>query len=245
VTDIALISANFGGIDEIRPFPSCADVDAFYYTDAPTLASADPTVTASWTRIIVPNYPRHDFNARLRGRYFKHQIHRLSESEGYRWLVWADAALLFNDAKFCSLLTEQAEQLGSLPPKRRLLLVPHPDRRTVREEYEFVRDQIQSGNEYLRIRYANEKMTEQMEFFKAQGMNIDAPLWCGTIWMVENSPLMKQCWDSWWDQNIRFGMMDQLSLPVILNQFEIVPQALSVNLWDNRYFRHMGHRKLV
>jgi hypothetical protein len=95
----------------------------------------------------------------------------------------------------------------------------------------------------VRIRYAVKKMTEQMEFFESQGMNIDAPLWCGTIWMVENSALLNQCWDSWWDQNLRFGMMDQLSLPVLLEQFRLEPQVLPVNVVSNRYFEHLGLRK--
>jgi hypothetical protein len=47
------------------------------------------------------------------------------------WLVWADAALRFIDPTF---LAEQAKRLGSLPPQQRLLLVPHPERQTVREE---------------------------------------------------------------------------------------------------------------
>jgi hypothetical protein len=239
---IALVSANFGGIDEIKPFLSCAGIDAFYYTDAATLATAAPDVAASWTRIIVPNYPRHDFGARLRGRYFKHQIHRLPETASYRWLVWADTSLLFVDPTF---LVEQAQRLASLPPNQRILLVPHPDRRTVREEYTYIRDEISNGNEYLRIRYADEKMTEQIEAFESQGMSIDAQLWCGTIWMVENTALMHRCWDSWWDQNLRYGMMDQLSLPVLLEQFRLEPQALPINLWENRYFRFIHHRILM
>ena len=242
MSSVALISANFGGIDDIRPSLSCADVDTFYYTDAPTFASADPDITASWTRVLVPNYPRHDFSARLRSRYFKQQIHRLPETAGYRWLAWADTSLVFTDLTF---LAERAEQLGALPPQQRLLLVPHPDRRTVKEEYDYVRDEIAKGSEYHRIRYANEKMTEQMEFFESQGMNVNAPLWCGTIWMVENSPLINQCWNSWWDQNLRFGMPDQLALAVLLEQFGIEPQALPVNLWNNRYFRYEAHRKLL
>jgi hypothetical protein len=241
MSEITLISTNFG-IDDIKPFPPGPDIDTFYYTDAATLATADPDAAASWTRIIVPNYPRHDFNPRLRGRYFKAQIHRLPETAGSRWLVWADASLRFIDPTF---IAEQAERLASLPPQQRLLLVPHPERQTVREEYEYVRDLIHNGNEYLRIRYADEKMTEQIEFFESQGMNIDAPLWCGTIWMVENSALLNQCWDSWWDQNLRFGMMDQLSLPILLEQFRLEPQVLPVNVISNRYFEHLGHRKMM
>ena len=32
--------------------------------------------------------------------------------------------------------------------------------------------------------------------------------------MIENNERLRRAWDDWWDQNLRFGLMDQLSLPV-------------------------------
>jgi len=68
-------------------------------------------------------------------------------------------------------------------------------------------------------------------------------LWCGTIWMLENSAPMQRMLDAWWDQNLRFGLMDQLSLPVILAAHGITPQALTVVLWQNAYFSHIAHQR--
>src|SRR6516225_2424100 len=129
-TGLALGSANFGGIDNIKPFPRTAGIDTYFYTDAEALAAANPAASSSWGRVIVPNYPRYDFGPRLRGRYFKHQIHRLPEIEHYRWLAWADASLQFNNASF---LLREMERLSTLPPRQRVALVPHPDRNTIRE----------------------------------------------------------------------------------------------------------------
>ncbi len=241
-TGLMLVSANFGGIDTIKPFPVMAGVDSFYYTQADTLADADPAAAASWTRVIIPDYPRHDFGPRLRGRYFKHQIHRLPEAEGYRWLAWADASLQFRDPSF---LLREANRLATLPPHQRVALVPHPDRRTVREEYQYICRKIEVGSEYHRLRYAQEKMTEQMDFFAGRGWNLEARLWCGTIWLIENNDLIARCWDSWWDQNLRYGMMDQLSLPVLLQQFRLEPQVMDFNLWKNPYFDWVTHRTMM
>jgi len=65
---------------------------------------------------------------------------------------------------------------------------------------------------YLRLRYADEKMPQQMEYFRRRGWDVQARLWCGAFWMVANTEPIHRAWDSWWDQNLRFGMMDQLSL---------------------------------
>ena len=43
--DLALVTANFGGIDTLKPLPQDADFDRFYYTDEATLAGA-----RSWTQ---------------------------------------------------------------------------------------------------------------------------------------------------------------------------------------------------
>jgi hypothetical protein len=235
---IALVTANFGGIDVPKPLPPRAEIDAFYFTDATTEASCPPEVRATWTRVIAPNYPRHDFNPRLRGRYFKHQIHRLDEVRDARWLVWADSTLQFHDLRF---VAEQAAALAKRAARRRVLLIPHPERATIWEEFRFIQDHLDQGHEYLNQRYATERMPEQMEYFRSRGWDLQSRLWCGTFWMMENSELMHGAWDAWWDQNLRFGMMDQLSLPVILADHGIVPEALPVHLWKNDHFTWIPH----
>jgi hypothetical protein len=239
---IALVTANFGGIDEPKPLPDRNGIDATYYTDEGSAARCRPEVAATWSRVVVPNYPRHDFNPRLRARYFKHQIHRLDEVRDARWLVWADSTLQFHELQFVS---RWASALARLPEHKRLLVVPHPERKTIWEEFRFIQGLIDQGHEYLAQRYANEHMPEQMAYFKSRGWDLESPLWCGTFWMMENSELMRRAWDAWWDQNLRFGMMDQLSLPVILTLHGIDPQPLPVNLWKNEHFTWVAHQRAM
>lgn len=239
---LALVTANFGGIDELKALPPHDGVDAFYYADCGPSNEAALAASRTWTKVVVPNYPRHDFNPRLRARYFKHQIHRLDEVREYRWLVWADSSVLFSDLSF---LSTQAARLARLPAHQRVLLVPHPDRETIWDEFQYIEGEIRSGNAYLRLRYEQEKMPEQMEYFRSRGWDLRAKLWCGTVWMIENSELNRRAWDAWWDQNLRFGMMDQLSLPVILTSFGIEPQALAVPLWKNDHFSYVQHARAM
>jgi hypothetical protein len=237
---VALVTACFGGIDAVKPLPPHDGIDAFYYTDAAGAASADPDCARTWTRVVVPDYPRHDFGPRLRGRYFKHQIHRLDEVRGHRWLVWADSSVRFKDLGF---VHRAVAELLRRPPLERVLLVPHPERRTISEEFRFIQDAIDGGDPYLRLRYASEKMPEQMAYFRSRGWDLEAPLWCGTVWMIENSEAVRRAFDAWWDQNLRYGLMDQLSLPVILADHGITPTPLDVRLWDNPYFTWISHQR--
>jgi len=235
---IALVTANFGGIDRLKPLPVDPHVDSYCYTDNAGRMSTPKEVSATWHEIIVPDYPRNDFNDRLRSRYFKHQIHRLNQVRGYRWLAWTDSSLLFKNLSF---LVDESEKLSRLEPHQRLLLIPHPDRDTVADEYAYIQKQISLGNDYLKSRYYYEKMREQMLYFKEVGWSAEVPLYCGTFWLVENSEIIQRALDDWWDQNIRFGMMDQLSLTPVLYSHSLSPQRLDVRLWDNEYFRYITH----
>jgi hypothetical protein len=231
---VALVTANFGGIDEVKALPDHDGIDAFCYTDQ----TVSPEVASTWTRVIAPNYPRFDFNPRLRAKYFKLQIHRLDEVRNYRWLVWADASLRFRNLSF---LREQASALARLPVHRRVLMVPHPDRATLIEEFEFCEQLVLSGYPYLTARYANEKMREQVDYYRARGWNVQAKLWCGTFWMVENTELVRRALDQWWDHNLRFGIQDQLSLAVILDNNGIEPTPLAIEPRTNAYFDWTNH----
>jgi hypothetical protein len=236
---VAIVTANFGGIDNVHPLPASPSIDAFYFTEAITQTETPPEIAASWGGLIVPNFPRHDFNPRLRAKYFKLQIHRLDLVANHRWLVWIDGSLQFLDISF---LLEKARYLSKLPPHQRALFIPHPFRQTVEEEYHYVKSEIENGSEYLRVRYDQEKMSEQIQYFAESNLNLKSPLICGGFWMIENSDLNQRCWDAWWDQNLRFGMMDQLSLPIMLEKFGIEPQRLPIDIYKNDLFEHHGHR---
>lgn len=234
---IALFTTSFGGIDALKPIPRHDQIDTFFVTD--TVTNPDHPAAATWTRLIDPAGASAGFPGRLRSRYYKTQIHRLPEAKPYRWLVWADASLCFNDIDF---IVDEATKLAHLPAEQRLALVPHPRRKTVDEEYAHVRNQIQRGNEYLSARYQLRELSDQMEFLAAEGMATSGRLWALGFWLVENNDQIGACWDCWWDHIKRFGPMDQLPLPPLIERFRLVPSALNIDIRANRHFRRVAHQ---
>jgi len=47
------------------------------------------------------------------------------------------------------------------------------------------------------------------------------------------------------DQNLRYGMQDQLSLPVMLDAFGLEPQALPLHVEKNEFWERAAHRNLM
>ena len=241
MNDVALVTANFGGIDEVYPLPPSA-MDSFYFTDAETTKTAKSSHLATWNNVLVPDYPRHGFGPRLRSKYFKQQIHRLLEVTPYRWIAWADSCLAFNETEF---LTKAIAALRARPAKDRLMLIPHWKRPTVEEEYRFLSHQLDMGNKYVAARYNKPDLRAKMQYFLKSGLNVDARLWCSTVWIAENNHYLGQCFDAWWDHTVKLGMMDQLSLGVLLPAHSISPLPLSINLLNNPHFKWIRHPKLM
>ena len=238
-SEIGLITANFGGIDTIKPLPPRHGIDTLYYADAEIAAAADAAITKTWTAIIVSDLEA-QLNARLRSRYFKHQIHRLPEAGSFRWLVWADSSFVFKELDFVKNLVAKLEPLA---PRERLILVPHPERNTVKQEIDFVLEQIELGNEYLRVRYGADHTNEAIKYLTARGFSLEDKLWCGGFWIIENNSIINQAWDSWWDYTFRYGTQDQYFLPAVMTEYGLRPQTLNVNIFANEHFEIVQHMK--
>lgn len=236
---IAIVCANFGAIDKVHPLPASPHVQGFYYTDGVTLVDSEHSLGA-WT-VVKPQYPVNGFDFRLKSRYFKHQIHRLDEVQDFDWLVWIDSSIAFREVNF---VIEEVRRLSLLPSYQHFLGVPHPQRDTVRQEYEFISGEIDKGNLYVIDRYGKARMKDQIAWFEKQGYNPDASgLYCGGFWIVANTDRYRRAFDDWWDQNLRFGLMDQLSLPMMLRKHGIEAQTLNVTITDNAHFHRIEHRR--
>lgn len=238
---IALVTANFGGIDMVKPLPPRMGIDAFCFTDSATLEATDPSVSRTWTTIAVPDTDTLP-GARLRSRYFKHQIHRLPQTQACRWLVWADSSIAFKELAF---IPDIVRTLQGLAPAQRLLLIPHPDRESVRQEIAFVESQLSQGNEYLCVRYGSDRIAQGKEHLLSRGFSLDAKLWCGGFWVIENNPILHQAWDAWWSYTLRFGMQDQFYLPAALAECGLMPQPANFALRHNPHFDLVKHVSLV
>lgn len=231
---IALVSANFGGIDKIKSLPAIPEINSFYYTDS-------GAVDATGWNIIYPDFPNPDVlkSHRLTAAFFKAQIHRLDYVKDADWLVWADASFQFHSLKF---ILDEISILQNLQEKKRFLAVPHPERRTVADEIDFVKGWLQKKDPYLTSRYTNINFTGIKNHFENKGLYCeDMNLWAGGFWIAHNNLRNREFFDMWWNCAIRFGHFDQLSMDGCFKICGIEPQRFEVNIYQNKFFTRIHH----
>ena len=233
---IAFVTSNFGGVDRVKPLPAHPGIDAILYTDMPRILDTKPVDMATWDRVTVNPLVGYSDEPWLRSRFFKQQMHTLPEMREYDYLVWADASLLFRDMSFINVL---CDYLPELPANERALFVPHPDRRFVEDEYDFVCERLKQGDNYLQARYDEEQMTKQMYYLEASGINCaQTKLWCAGFFVLQNSMYNALALNNWWKQTKRFGRMDQLSLSAAFSLEGVRVRTLKkdMNVYQNEFF---------
>lgn len=230
---IVLVTANLGGIDPTFPLPPHPGVDAVYFADF----DVPPDVAATWDTVVRVERPENG-DARLMAKYPKCQIHKLDETAGHQYLAWADACFRFTSLAF---LPELAARIGE--NKDKAVFIPHPDRRTVAEEYAYVLDEIARGNRYLRSRYTAEPLQREREHFAARYDLTQLPLWCGGLWMLPNSPAARSFLDAWWSVVQTFSIFDQAAITPLLANAGIEVEPLDAYLYRNPMWERLPHEE--
>lgn len=150
---------------------------------------------------------------------------------GFDFYIWVDASKTITSPDFGAFMLEQ---LG----KADIAIFKHPDRRSIQEEYEFVKQKMDEGNNYLLSRYQGEFLTEQWEQIQADKSFVDRALYASTGFAYRPTPKIKAAFKEWWYHKTRFLLHDQLALPYVLSKAKakvhvIVENIYKFSRWDH------------
>lgn len=226
---IALATACMGGIDEPASLPQHPGlVRSVYYCDRPLLDH----VAATWSSAVLV---ASDDEPRLAAKYCKCQLPRLEEVRGCGAVAWADACMEFRSLEFL-------EDWAWLAGDEKAVVIPHPDRTSVAEEYEYVLAQLKRGNPYLASRYKTGPLELERDYFARRHDLSKLRLWAGGVWLFPNTSRVRYFFDAWWEIVLRFSIFDQCALSALLVEHELEPAPVSLNLYRNEYFARRPHR---
>jgi len=208
---IAIISANFNKFDSHKEWEVPMEIDVFRVNED-----------------IIP-VRKYAMTGRLQSKLLKEfgwQIY-----PGYDIYMWIDASF--------KLLPGATEWLLSGLGDKDLALFKHPFNNTIKEEYEFLKSNM--NKEYVRKRYETEFLEEQYKVITDDKSYIDDSLYCGGIIIYKNDVKVFNMLKEWWYHTTRYHMDDQLSLPYVLRKSGCSFNVFKENIYKLPLIPHISH----
>lgn len=215
---VALLSANLGGFDS----------PVEYATQL-----LDDGVEMTIHRVTDKEFPRriHAMTARMQmGAVKRFCWEWVPDHDVY---IWLDASVTLTKPHSVMWFLRILGQAD-------LALLPHPQRRTIHEEAEFLRAKIADRDPYLTSRYEFERLDAQLAAIDVPGFR-DQKLYATTTFAFRDSPKVRGMFKEWWYHVSKYHALDQLSFPFVVAQSGCVVRELPGNLYKHPelvYTRH-------
>lgn len=214
---IAVITANLGNFDPMIEYvPQSLPYDFYRATDEnfpPRIRSMTPRLQA---RIV---------------KMFGWQM--VSPHDYY---IWTDASCILSHPDSIKWLVEKCEGVD-------MAFFKHPERRTIKEEAEFLKERLRMKDPYIVERYENELIDEQLNAIFSDKGFADQNLFASTAFVYKNNPRVRNVMLHWWHHTSRYHSIDQLSLPYVLFTQRCRVRIIPDNYLKIPYLKHVRKMK--
>jgi hypothetical protein len=139
--------------------------------------------------------------------------------------VWLDGSVEVHNAEYFDVL---AEGLVQAP----ITMFEHPDRSCIYTEADVSRTMT---------KYIGQPLEAQVALYHSRGWPANGGLWASTTFARRHTPTVLQFGAAWFAHNDLLTYQDQLSLPVLLDQYGLKPAPIPGNLWRNDWFHVASH----
>ena len=158
-----------------------------------------------------------------------------AETPGYDYYIWLDSKLRIENPKAAELLVEACTDHDAC-------FFRHSVRASIQEELQHVLELSEAGDQYLIDRYAGEAMQQQIDEYLSDPAFVDDSLFeCGAFiysaGAVQNPD--QNLFREWFYHNCLWSVQDQLSLPYLIQQFNLKIGILKGTVYQNPYLNLM------
>ena len=208
---IAVISANFGDFDHKHPFPEqSVPCDRLYYNELNSV------------------YPLASLTYRMRGKFYKMQAHKFLKE--YDVFVWLDSNV---KVKSPHMIAEMLKPLQD----NQVSIRKHPERTNIYEELAFIKQMIEKGNKYLKLRYNLQSLIDEVNDI---GPGLEGLYACGLFARL-NTPAVNEMFDFWWETQFLFNDFDQIRFVQVSKSLKVGNFDLG-NFYKNDYYELTPHK---
>jgi hypothetical protein len=209
-----------GGYDALKaPVAQSVACDWLAFSDAPL-----PEDTGWQVR---PLANPDDLNARLLSRSVKVQPLRFLKGQAYRYAIWIDGSVAITSSEFVATLIDA---LQGQP----LALWTHPQRDCIFDEVAVCA---------ALPKYGGYDLLGQVNAYAEAGYPRHNGLPANTVMIYDLAhPALFDLSILWWAEHLRWGTMDQLSLPFVLWLMDLWWDVLPGHIWHNDLIRLIQHQ---
>jgi hypothetical protein len=216
VKRVAVISANLGNFEKpVEHTQQSVDCDYHHFTDAnfsPRLGAMTPRLQA---RIV---------------KMFGWQM-----VPGYDFYIWVDSSCRLSHPDSVRWFLEQCKDVH-------MAFFKHPHRNTIQEEADYLKNRLGKDCVYIKPRYENELIDEQLAEIKSNKAFADTSLFASTAFIYRNSPRTHTTLKEWWYHTSRYHSIDQLSLPYVLFTQSGLTRIIPDNYLKSEYIEYVRNK---
>lgn len=149
---------------------------------------------------------------------------------GHDVYIWTDAQFTMLRGDSIMWLINQLEDYD-------IAIFKHPFRDTVAKECDFLRDNMPISNRLME-RYTGELLDEQMNVCISD-LKQDNVLYASGIFIYRNNPQVQSLMKEWWYYTTRYHNLDQLSLPLAIQESGCKAKSINEDYYHCKYFTLM------
>jgi hypothetical protein len=210
---VAVITANLGSFDpEADYVKQSFPYDFYRFTD--------------------DNFPPryNSMTPRLQARIVKMFGWQMVPTHDY--YIWVDASCIMSHRDSVKWFIKQCKGVD-------MAVFKHPERDTIREEADFLKERLRMNRGYITSRYKNELIDEQLAVISADKSFADQNLFASTALIYRNNPRVQNVMFHWWHHTSRYHSIDQLSLPYVLFRQRCTVRIIPDNYLKILYLKHV------
>ena len=214
---IAVITANLGDFD-------------------PKINNVEQSVPYDFYRFTDENFPpRHKaMTPRLQARIVK--MFGWQMVPGYDYYIWVDSSLVLSHRDSVRWFIDQCDGVD-------MAVFKHPERNTIQQEADFLKERLNRNDPYIVSRYENELIDPQLAEIKADKSFADQNLFASSAFVYKNNPKVQNVMFHWWYHTSRYHTIDQLSLPYILFKQNCTVRIIPDSYLKVPYLKHVRNTK--
>jgi len=186
-----------------------------------------------WIKMDVHRFTDANFPPRSKSMSPRLQMHILKSFvweyvPGYDHYIWVDEsmAMMHPDSAFWLL----DKCLGY-----DFACFEHPDRKSIKEEYDYMKFKLSDGSKYIPARYTGEFIDEQYKIIQMDEDYKDDLLVATTAFVYANTEKARNALTVWWYHVSRYTVSDQLSFPYVVKKMNASINVLKENVFDFPY----------